>query len=116
MTKQSDIDTDKIVRVMDEIQARQRPPSGEHAQQTPCKMEDRMTKVEAAIGDHARQLGDGAQQFVRLEMGLANVAEKVGELIGVLKWAAGIVGGFVVLTACGAILWAIVQSGAKASP
>jgi hypothetical protein len=46
-------------------------------------------------------------------MGLANVAEKVGELIGVLKWAAFGIGGFVFLTAGGALIWVIVQSGGK---
>jgi hypothetical protein len=86
---------------------------GNHPQHT-CTNEDRLDAVETTLKEHTTQLGQGAQQFIRLEMGLANVAEKVGELIGVLKWAAFGLATFVFLLAGGALVWVIVQSGGKA--
>lgn len=108
---QRDISTDRIAKIVDEIQRGQRPP--EHPTPPPheCKLVERVERLEATTDTHTAQLGEGARQFIRLEMGLANVAEKVGELISVLKWAAGIVGGFFILTCLGALVWVIVKSG-----
>lgn len=71
----------------------------------------RLRRLEESDVEQTKQLGQGAAQFIRLEMGLANVAEKVGELISLLKWVAGIIGGFFILTCLGALVWVIVKSG-----
>ena len=111
---QRDIDTDRIERAVEEVQSRQqRHHSGEHRMED-SNMADRMTKAEATLESHTTQLGEGARQFVRLEMGLANVAEKVGELIGVLRWAAFGLASFVFLICAGAVIYVIVISGGKA--
>ena len=115
---ESDISTKRIARIVDEIQRGQRPltppPTPPPVSQPvyPCQEHEmRLRRLEESDVEQTKQLGQGAAQFIRLEMGLANVAEKVGELISLLKWVAGIIGGFFILTCLGALVWVIVKSG-----
>lgn len=114
---ESEIDTDRIVRAIDEIQARQRPSSGEHAQASePCKNESRILKLEGRVDDHEKRLGAGDVGFAELRKDVANLTEKVGELTDSIKSAVRWVLGFIATAAGGGILWAIAQSAQKGSP
>lgn len=78
-----------------------------------CDKESRIIKLESLVDDHGRQLNDGQKQFIRLENGLGNVAEKVGTLNTILAWVGGAVGLGLLGTAGAALVYVIVQMGHK---
>lgn len=88
-------------------------PSGEHAPAAECKQESRILKLESKVDLHDAQLTEGAKQFIRLESGLSNVAEKVGTLNTILAWVGGIIGVGLLGTAGTALLWVISHMGVK---
>lgn len=109
-----DIDTDLLRRTIDEIQGRQRPPSGEYPAGLPCKEhESRILRLEENTKDHEDRLNAGEKQFIRLENGLSNVAEKVGTLNTVIAWVGGAIGLGLLGTAGTALIWVIVHMGTK---
>jgi hypothetical protein len=113
---QRDISTDRIRKVLDE-QERYRPASGETPAHLPCKDHDsRLIKLEEKVERHDERLGAGDVGFAELRKDVATLTEKVGELIGVLKWGAFGVLGFVGTTVGGGAIWVIVQSGKAAVP
>lgn len=81
-----------------------------------CKNESRIIKLEEKVEEHDRRLGAGDVGFAELRKDVATLTEKVAELVGVLKWCAFGVIGFVATTAGGALIWVVVQSGGKAAP
>lgn len=84
MSGQSHIDTEKIVRAVEGIQARQqRTPSGQHSIDC-CPQAKRIDTMESKLDRHEERFNDGEKQFIRLESGLASVAEKVGALNTIL--------------------------------
>lgn len=107
---QRDIDTEAIVRAVDTIQARQRPPSGE-GPAMPCRdHETRIVKLEGKTDDHDRRLHSGDVSFAEFRKDVGALTEKVGELTtsirDAVRWVLGTVG----TLAAGAIVWALVQS------
>ena len=104
---ESDIDTDRIVRAIDEIQARQRPPSGEHVA---TSHDARIERLEDRVDDHEKRLAAGDVGFAELRKDVATLTEKVGELTDTLRSAVRWVLGTVGTAGVGALIWALVQS------
>ena len=125
--RERDIDTELIRRTVDEIQRGQRPPtptpgvgSGEHPVYPCHEHAMRLTHLEKAKDEHASQLqehedrlGEGVQQFTKLEMGMAHLAEKVGTLNGILFWVGAAIGLGLLGTAGAALLYVIFLMGGK---
>ena len=115
-----DISTERIARLVDDIQRGQNRPGSEKHRLEDCKMIDRVKRVECTqeehaeqLSEHARQLGEGAQQFVRLQMGLSSVAEKVGALNTILCWVGGVIGTGLLGTAGAALCYVIFLMGGR---
>jgi uncharacterized coiled-coil protein SlyX len=106
---ESEIDTERIARVIDEFNARQRPPSGEHTA-VECKNESRIMRLEDRVDDHDRRLAAGDVGFAELRKDVASLTEKVGELTDTLKSAVRWVLGTVGTAGIGALIWALAQS------
>lgn len=114
MPSRHDIDNETLRRAVDEIQRKQAP-SGEYPAGLPCKdHESRIQRLEETQTKHANELSEGGKQFVRLEAGMATLAEKVSNLTTILAWVGGAIGLGLLGTAGTALLWAIAHMGAKA--
>lgn len=111
MTKQSDIDTDKITRTIAEIQARQRPPSGEFRLHE-CKQEGRIGKLEDRVDAIDRQLTDGQVEFAKLHKDIEALTAAVNGLKSIVAWVGGTIGVGLLTTAGGALVWVIGKMGA----
>lgn len=105
-------DTEIIRKTVDEIQARQRAPSGVHRAEE-CDKEPRITKLEGRMDTVESRLSQGDLGFLDLRKDMAALAEKVGTLTRVIA-AVGIAIGLGLLgTAGAALVWVIGQMGGK---
>jgi hypothetical protein len=69
------------------------------------RTEERLDQHDEALDEHGRRLATGDIGFAELRKDVSALTEKVGELIGVLKWCAGGIVGFVAAKAAVTLLW-----------
>lgn len=82
-----------------------------------CEQDHRLDAIDHRLDDHSNrikvtenQLSEGNSKFIRLEMKLESVSDKLGELSdtikGAVRWVLGIAG----TAAIGGILWSMKQA------
>lgn len=126
--RERDISTDRIAKVIGEIEARQKPPSGEHLA-LPCaehsmritQLETNHAELKAVCKEHDQRLHSGDMGFLEIRNDIQSLTKAVNGAVEQMKAYAGVNWGHEILKSLISwgvpvtiivLVWALVGSGA----